>query len=785
MSIDPEVLLGVIRTLPSGLQDKTSDQTLRAYLSNPVYTFDSLNSQTIVLSQLFSQLLSNSSNTSCYDLFLYATLNTHADIWFGLLVSKLQQAIVSSGELQQCVSLLLKFLLDYGRFPQLLSTIHNISICIPTPNRYSFIVDKVRRIVNVPTIVNNSIKTALLPKLFKPEVYFPFILRHAAEVNLPQMNSILISQACLQGFGSDAWNYILQQISRSVETSNIWSSALSQIQERALESTIVPLLKKASHPHLVTICLSSALKSSLQSSLLRLFSRLLLFRHFPPCVPICIFGFLKEVITDDLYIRVEKDLGLNLLNYWSDFTALNNSSSHNRICLNQALVAWVCAFQEYIIKSPNYHTMVSCVLKGISAHLSSNIEEQKVLGMSVGEWLTEKLEIGKKEGDDSEQIWLKFEYTENEAVKQVKPLFQPIPPYISSESQQDYDLKEIFSQPSDVSSTKSPSKVLSITSELDSDDDPDGEEIDLAQKFPKLPEYSKPAPTGWPFRERRPHYLRECMDGLSGVQHESDDVSSNEVALSCFAYAKELIYRHRGGAVDEIAISFADILLHTEPPACPDTDKVNESRNEALIALAVTSPRRTVRYLTGQLTQSSLGINQYHVIIAVLTTAAVELKENFVPVVGDFFFPMLRAADHWASRKPDDVYSHLDDGILARLVASLGSMYALASNSPSVPRMVKGLLDLSEALLTPNRDPTVRRALLTTLNVMLTATNSAVFAANYQLFLSSDFTGRLLRTLQVETDSDCQKLAQYALGFLRQSAVEFVGADLGGLVIAD
>lgn len=435
MSTDPEVLLGVIRTLPSGLQDKTNAQTLRDYLSNPVYTFDSLTSQTIVLSQLFSKLFSNSTSKNCYDLFLYATLNAHVSIWFELLISRLQQASLSSGEGQECMNLLSKFLLEHGRFPKLLSTIHDTSICIPAPNRYSFIADKMRRIVNVPTIVNNLIKTVTPPKLIKPEVYFPFILRHAAEVNLPQINSILVSQACLQGFGSYAWNYIFQQISRSEETSRIWSSALSQIQERALESTIVPLLKKAPHPHLVTICLSSALNSSLQSPLLRLFNRLLFFRRFPPCVPINIFGFLKEVITDDLYIRVEKDLGLNLLSCWSDSTALNNSSSQNRIYLNQAVVAWVCAFQEYIVKSPNYHAMVSSVLKGISAHLSSNIEEQKVLGMCVGEWLTEKFEIGQNRGDNSEQTWLKFEYTENEAVKQVKPLFHPIPPYLSSESQ--------------------------------------------------------------------------------------------------------------------------------------------------------------------------------------------------------------------------------------------------------------------------------------------------------------------------------------------------------------
>lgn len=432
MSLDLETIINTIKSLPSGLQDSVTAQSIRDYVSKPDYRFDSLNDQTIVLSQLSAKLFSYSAEPRCYDLLLYATSEAHVDIWFDLLVSRLQQTALTPGEIQFSINLLSKFFLEYRRFPKLLTTIHNTSICIPASNCYSFIANKMRRIATLPTIVNNSVKTAVTQKLFKPEVYFPFILRDAAEVNLPQLNCILISQACLQGFGSDIWDFILKQVSRLEETSHPWSVALSHIQERALESTIVPLLRRASHPHLVTVCLSSALNSSIQSPILRLFNRLLLFRRFPPCVPINIFGFLKEVITDDLYIRLE-DLGLNLLNCWADSNALSLTSSQNRIYLNQALVAWVCAFQEYIIKSPNYHNLMSSVLKGISVHLSSNIEEQKVLGMAVGEWLAEKFEIGKNGDDGGESTCLKFEYIENEAVKQIKPLFQPVPPYISPE----------------------------------------------------------------------------------------------------------------------------------------------------------------------------------------------------------------------------------------------------------------------------------------------------------------------------------------------------------------
>ncbi|KAH9286998.1 Telomere length regulation protein TEL2 -like protein [Echinococcus granulosus] len=752
---------------------------LRKYLSAPDSAFESLSSQTIFLSKLAAKLFSNPTLPSCYDLLLFATSKARADIWFEVLVLRLQQNGSQSAETKLCLSLLLKYLLEFRRLPQLLFAINDMAICISSSVRYAFLVEKTRRLINLPTLITNSLKTTIFPRPFEPKVYFPLIIRHATEVTYPLLNAVLISQSCLLGFGKEVWSAILQQVSRSTESSNTWSRALSLIQERALEATLVPLLSQASHPHLVTLCLSSSLRSPMQNRLFRLFHRLLIFRRFSsPRVPINIFGFLSENATADLITRVENDLGLHLLQCWSDSTALRSTSSQNRIYLNQALVTWVSAFQDSIINSPSYSKMISYVLHGITVHLACNFEEQRVLGMAVGEWLIEQFHIGRKGIADENLQVLKFEYVENGAVKLVKPLFEPIPPYQLPENQVDESVEGLFAIAPSVRLTNTTTKA----NEVDSDDDL--EENEMSAGFQPLPEYTTSAPCGWPFRARRPHYLRECLDGLGGAKHNPDDIASNEVALSCFAHAEELIYRHCGGAVHEVAAIFADTLLHTEPPICPYIEEVNASRHRALVALAVVSPRRTVHYLTGQLMQSGLAVNQLSVVIAALTDAACCLGPKFTPVAGDFFFPTLRAAGVLLKRQPD-VYAHLDDAVLARLLTSLGVMYACGRNSPMLPRMAEELLTLSPLILTNSSDPAVRRSFLSTLNVMLTITPPSVFTANHELLLIPHLAGELVKTLQGDPDSGCQHMAEVALCFLREHVAELIGVDFSSLVLKD
>ncbi|VDM34494.1 unnamed protein product [Hydatigera taeniaeformis] len=777
MSFDLAHLLQILDDLSLVEPDSDTVRQLQECLSAPDSSFESPNSQTIFLTRLAAKLLSNPTSPSCYDLLLLATSKASADIWFDVLVSHLQQKGLQAVAVKLCLSLILKYFLEFRRVPHLLLAISCMATRLSGSACHTFLVEKTRRLLQLPTLVTNSLRTAPCPRLFEPEIYFPFVVRHATEVACPILNGVLVSQSCLLGFGKEIWRAVLHQVSRSVENSITWGAALSRIQERALEATLLPLLNQASHPHMVTLCLSSAL-APMENQLFRLFHRLLIFRSLTPRVPINIFGFLSENAVPDLVARVERDLGLCLLQCWSDSTALRTTSSQKRIYLNQALVVWVGTFRDSIIKSPSYSEMLSHVLRGITVHLACNLEEQRVLGMAVGEWLIDQFHSGGKGTADDDLQVLKFEYVENEAVKLVKPLFEPIQPYHNPENQMDENVERLFACNPTVRFTNTETKM----DKVDSDDDP--EEDETGVRFQPLPEYITPAPSGWPFRARRPHYLRECLDGLGGAKHNPDDMASNEVALSCFAHAEELIYRHKGGAVDEVAAVFADTLLHIEPPTCPYVREVNASRHRALVALLVTSPRRTARYLTGQLTQSGLALNQLSAVIAALTDGVCCLRSKFTPVAGDFFFPTLRATHLLLKRQPG-VYAHLDDAVLARLVASLGVMYSCGRNSPMLPRMAEGLLTLSPLILTNFSDPAVRRSFLSTLNVVLTVTPPSVFTANHELLLNPHLKDILFKTFQADPDLDCQQMAGIALGFLRKQFVELLGVNPSDLVLKD
>uniref|UniRef100_A0A5K3EQI2 Telomere_reg-2 domain-containing protein n=1 Tax=Mesocestoides corti TaxID=53468 RepID=A0A5K3EQI2_MESCO len=765
--------LDFVEQLPSSLSDPSAVSHLESLIASCNIPSDPLNGQSIFLSKVAAKLFSNTTTwPACYELILFATKAARADIWFEIMVLRLQTKL-DAVETRFCISLFTKYFLDFKRLPDFFSTLVDMVKSVPEGSRYSQLVEKTHKLLSLPTIIINLAKGTALPQPFTPDAYYPFIMKQAADIDYPLLSSVLLSQSCFFGFGREVWNVIIQQVCRSQRTSSSWSSALSLTPEKTLEPTLVPLLNQASHPHLVALFLSSTLFSSKQDQIIRLFHRLLLFRTFSTSkIPVNIFGCLQELSTDDLTIRVERDLGLRLLETWSDSTALQRTSSKQRIYLSQALVAWVRAFREKIIHSPSYSTMVSYVLSGVTAHLACNVEEQRVLGMAVGEWLVKEFHIGGEGGEgegECKSLMLKFAYEENDAVKLVKPLFEPLPPYQSPESSLDENVEALFAEASGLQFT--PAEKASDG--LDSDDDPDDED----DKFQPLPPYTSPAPSGWPFRARRPRYLRECLDGLAGARHESDELASNEIALSCFAHAEELIYRHKGCAVDEVAVSFADALLHTEPPACPHTDKVNASRHQALVALAVVSPKRTARYLTGQFVQPGLAVNQRHAIIAALTDATCTLGSDFVPVAGDFFFPMIRAADGLLG-DGKDVYAHLDDALLARLVGALGTMYACARNSQKLPRMAEGLLALGSHLLTKAHDPAVRRSSLSALGVVLTMTPVVVFAANQQLLFGSNLSEKLLNTFQNDTDPECQNLAGAALSSLRDNILELSGCDL-------
>ncbi|VDL85300.1 unnamed protein product [Schistocephalus solidus] len=817
---------------------------LASYIDNSALFDDE--TAALFLSQLFAKLSLKFDSPTGFKLLMYATEHSRADTWLEVLISHLPH-FSDCPDLTLYMNLLTAFFTTFSRLTPLYLTLSKKASSLPEKTRFQFLIERTRCLLNLPTVISNALKGGRQPRIFTPELFYCFLMHQLQTPGHDQLNAVLLSQCCLLGQGTYVWSYIFRHICRAdgLGDCEIWSSALSLVSGRALESTLVPLLSGAPHPFVASACLSKLLSNSTNSvsDAFRVFHRLLLLRHFvKPTIPINIFGCLGELVSrwhtekpkqaKELYERTETELGLRILRVWADVTSIQRSSLQQRVYLSQSLIAWVTLFRrrvpDSLLGDINQST-VSSVLCGITAHLSCNVNELRVLGMAVGEWLVSNFREGCLLGENSEGANLKFSYEDNDAVKQVRPLFEPLPPFPL------YDSFELSAdsffcpgvEPLDDVFAAGPSQRAAIKktdqTDLDSDDDPDvtnddGDNDDSCgdsdfsafKPLPSVPgEPSRPMARslGWPFATRKPRYLRECLDGLTASRDED-----NEVSLACFAHAEELIYKHKN-AVDEISLNFAETLLHTEPPPCPYSAEVNASRHNALVALAVVAPKKTARYLTTQFTQSGLALNQRFEILACLTDAAcilatnsnktklispshsqskppqpisdgktrrfctpssalarpAESENDFGPVAGNFFFPLLGAVGRLTRRHDKDPYAHLDDALLSRLVASLGSIYACARTSPKLAAMAEGLVTSAGGLLN-HSDAAVRRSSLSALGVVLTVSPDSLFSA-YPGILLNDSETLLARRLQQlredDADHECQELADNVLFALR------------------
>ncbi|BHF60505.1 TEL2, telomere maintenance protein 2 [Sparganum proliferum] len=789
------------------------------------------------LSQFFAKLFPKLDSPACFRLLLYATEHSRADIWLELLVSYLPH-VTDCSRLALYLKLISAFFTTFSRLTPLYLTLSKKAASLPEKARLHFLIERTRCLLNVPTVISNALKGGRQPRIFEPELFYCLLMRQLQASGHDQLNAVLLSQCCLLGQGTHVWNYIFRHVCRSggLVGCEQWGSALLLVSPRALESTLMPLLSGAPHPVIVSVCLSKLLSDNTTSvsDVFRVFHRLLLLRHFvKPTIPVNIFGCLGELVSrwhiekpeqaQELYERTETELGFRILRIWADVTSLQRNSLQQRIYLSQSLVAWITLFRRRVpdgMLGDLSQSAVSNILSGITAHLSCNVNELRVLGMAVGEWLVSNFKGVCLLGDNSKNVNLSFTYEDNDAVKQVRPLFEPLPPFTPNDHfGLSEPLDEVFaSEPSQ----QAPIKKTDQTG-LDSDDDPDTTDGDdgisdadfsAFQPLPPVPDGpSKPMAqsVGWPFTPRKPRYLRECLDGLTASRDEG-----NEVALACFAHAEELIYKHRS-AVDEISLNFAETLLHTEPPPCPYGAEVNAARHNALVALTVVAPKKTARYLTAQFTHSGLALNQRYEILACLTDAAcilatdphkiksvqtplplktpqpisdgktrrfctpasalarpIESENTFGPVAGHFFFPLLDAVGRLTQHPDTDPYAHLDDALLSRLIASLGSIYACARTAPKLPAMAEGLL-ISAGRLLNHPDAAVRRSSLSVLGVVLTVSPDTLFSANPNILLNDSealLARRLQQLRESDADHECQELADHVLFVLRDKILE-------------
>ncbi|CAH8840599.1 unnamed protein product [Trichobilharzia szidati] len=766
--------------------------------------------------------IKQSPNSEILHLAKYITQYSKADVWLECMCALVGQLDASGKDL--VVKELERFFSELDRVPDFINAcLHNFDVhleCAP-----AFMESRVRLLCNIPALISNlkrgdcsyfTDESGFVKKVLSAFERVPEISERSC-----QFMGLAVSCLCMTGYTEHVSDFIIKQ---SIDnTIHLWSKLLKYVNAKGLEITLSPLAKKCPTSSMYYALISELLETPTGfDAYMRLCRRLFYIRQFRTGNTIrnifssfCLAVRKRESQekSKQLIKQVDENLGLPALSVWSDVSSIQSASLERRIYVSQIFISWFVDFRnmlssEFTITDDH---LLPDILSGISNHLASPRIEVRTLGMVIGD----------------EDQKLKFDYEELEFLKYIRPYFVPmdenhgvesnLQATIPTETISGSDSHEDTVASRDHRLNGEDGTVNQTVHELDSDDDPDSDNDSL-----------KPLPSTQPssHNDKTPHYLRECLDGMLLTK-----VEDNKVNVACTLSAEKLIRDHPEAA-RELALEFANTLVHVEPPVTPDQKEVAHARHKALIAIGVVAPKKCARYLTSQFCQQDNSVGKKMYIISCLTDIACELyggKEallsqklsakqhviendtiqaskvqegktrrffkkrsppstfvnKFSHVAGEFFFPLLKSIPNLSLSSVKGTFAHQEAVLLASLLASLGTMYACSRFSPVQNRMADELLDLIP-LFYRHPEPAVRRALLIAVGTVITTTPLEILSSRPQLIFrdsllpygnntnSEDNTlsGWLKSCSVSDTDTECQLLASNGLSALCERFLE-------------
>ncbi|CAH8506738.1 unnamed protein product [Schistosoma haematobium] len=724
--------------------------------------------------------------TEMLSLCRFLTEFSKGDIWLESACNLLSSNIVST-EAHLLVVELEKFFSEFNRVSDFISACIDDSEIVSDSSQL-FLESRARLLANVPYYVANVKREN--PSYFTVGSHFVKNILSAfkrvsnTSQNMYQLLGLIVSHLCLAGYSKYVSDFIVEQGQHN--SADIWSKLLIHTNTKSMEMCLASLAKECPTPQKYYALLSRILEMSSPTfdSYMRLCRRLFYIRQFKSgnTVRNIFNSFFMAVSKCEtlekstcLATRVDEDLGLPALRVWSDINSIQTASLERRIYLSQILISWIIDFRDPVranlsINLSNDHLLPD-VLNGISNHLGSPRIEIRTLGMVIAEWIVKIFDWSP--GDENQK--LKFDYEELNFLSHIRPYFVPLDEAVDAESG-DHNSVPIQT-PSSVESPKIALNSLEykITNEncetakqalhkLDSDDDPDSDNDSLTP-LPSISSSNR--------YNKTPFYLRECLDGML-----LSKVEDNPVNIACTMSAEKLIYAHPEAA-QELALEFARVLVHIEPPVTPDPEQIARARHDALVAIGVVAPKKCARYLTSEFCQSGYSIGQRMNIISSLTDIACKLYggkdallsqrfssnhqianndavtanndhkgktrrfckkrppssyiiNKFAPFAGEFFFPLLKSIPQLSLSSAKGPFAHQDASLLASLLASLGTIYACSSLSSVQARMADELINLIP-LFHRHPEPAVRRALHIVVGTVITTTPLEILSSKPEL----------------------------------------------------
>ncbi|XP_010010871.1 PREDICTED: telomere length regulation protein TEL2 homolog, partial [Nestor notabilis] len=669
------------------------------------------------------------------------------------------------------------------------------------------------RVVCLPDHVSNKLE-GKNPPVFFPQNYFPLLggaiiqvlqkisdsLRGGLDCSISFVSHVL-GKVCVHGRQKEILGVLVPRLMDLTKSDCIWQRIcwrlIECVPDRWMEAVVLGFVQRAPGADVLSRLLGNLVVKNKKAQFVVTQKMLLLQYGHTTAVLQNLLGYLAlDSLRRALLIKVLQEL----LEMWSSSSAVKHSPPEQQQYISKAILICLFHLKETEIESCRQELLTS-MMEGVKCHLDSSLPQIRRLGMIVAESISAKI--------NTDGPVLKFQYEEDDEVRELKSLLVQSPPFCAVPSLPDKTVAvlvlillvdkadaalPLVLESNDKSHTAAPAMPdEEVDTELDSDDDliPYDMSEDKEVKI------------------KAPVYIRDCIEVLTG----SEDMDKWEATIK----ALESLVRKNPEATREVSVELAKILLHLEEKTC--IEGFVELRQRAQVAVLTTDPIPVAKYLTSQFYSLNYSLRQRMDILDVLVLAAQELSypkshgktkhsggpkpciqllpgsdsskdwrrivderiksktrrfatgqsqvelasspNEFNSVAGHFFFPLIQHFD-----RPLTTFDLLgeDHFVLGRLVHTLAVLMYLAVNTMAVAAMGKALLEFVWALRF-HTDSYVRQGLLSCISSLLISVPAER--------LLEDMTEELLETqswlgdvVEKDPDGDCRRLALQNLLFM-------------------
>ncbi|XP_039216659.1 telomere length regulation protein TEL2 homolog [Crotalus tigris] len=653
------------------------------------------------------------------------------------------------------------------------------------------------KVVCLPDHLGNKLQGDNRP-VFYPQNYFPLLgmeivqvmerisgsLRDGLDCSISFVSQML-GKVCVHGRQKEILNVLVPHLTGRTQSDCIWQRIcwrlFESVPDRWMEAVVCGLVQAVPGPAVLSRLLGNLVVKNKKAQFVITQKMLLLQYSFPTKVLQTLLGYLAlDTTRRSLLTKILREL----LETWSSSSAVKHSPAEQQLYISKAILLCLSHLKEGEI-SANRQELLTSLMEGMKCHLDSNLPRIRRMGMVVAEGVSAQI--------TPEGPALVFQYEEDDEIKELKSLLtQRLEETSDTEPSNPGDSRPNRTASTDLHSSVTPPDLdtsadpeKGVDSELDSDDDLVPYDMSQDRELKKT---------------RAPAYIRDCFEILTGPE----DAEKYEAAVGVL----ETLIRRDTATAQEMSVELAKVLLHLEEKSY--IEGFVGLRQGALVAVTVADPIRVANYLTSEFYSLNYSLRQRIDILDVLAVSAQELSRptsspskphpsrpsiqiisrdasspdwkkvvderirsktrrfakglsqaeqlgapnQFTPVAGHFFFPLLRNFD-----RPLTTFDLLGDDhlVLGRLVHTLAILMYFAVNAAVTPAMGKALLEFVWALRF-HTDTYVRHGLLSSVSSILLGVPAE--------YLLEDMTEELLETqawladvAEKDPDGDCRHLA--------------------------